>query len=86
MILYSTTNANFPPSLPDKKPSVFFYPFTSAGNTALCEENPEMQAHITVASWQGDHTKAKEASFLQRCVKKTRHPQGKLTPVLEPYP
>ena len=39
-----------------------------------------MQPHITIVpSWQGDHKKAKEASFLQRCVKKTRDPQGKYT-------
>ena len=41
-----------------------------------------MQAHINVESWQGDHKKAQEASFLKRCVKKTRDPYGELTPVL----
>ena len=39
-------------------------------------------AHINVQSWQGDHKKAQEASFLKRCVKKTRDPCGELTPVL----
>ena len=38
--------------------------------------------HINVESWQGDHKKAQEASFLKRCVKKTRDLNGKLTPVL----
>ena len=36
-------------------------------------------ANINVASWQGDHKKAQEASFLKRCVKKTRDPNGKYT-------
>ena len=32
-----------------------------------------------LARWQGERKKAKETSFLQRCVKKTRNPQGKFT-------
>ena len=31
------------------------------------------------ATWQGERTKAQEASFLQRCVKKRRSKEGKFT-------
>ena len=32
-----------------------------------------------LARWQGERRKAQDASFLQRCVKKTRSAEGKFT-------
>ena len=29
-----------------------------------------------LARWHGERKQAEESSFLQRCVKKTRHPEG----------